>query len=241
MTTNGRRKTEWIVAAGLAALGLAGCGSDGTSSAVVHGAQTPYVVGTVFAPDGEFAALTRQWQWSDALTLVARADALQGIAGVTTPQTVSLSRLDPVAAGHGCPPQIACAQLISSTRTDSSGKYQISDQALGDLSADHLIVHVGDEPLLTRAFVFSQTTDIDATSEALVRLVLLRLTQAPAVQLNVFTTNALQNLATQAQRLTQDMVGDSVTDLNDKVYDRLTASGTMQKTMDDLTNGAAGQ
>ena len=243
MNTNGRRNTKWTVVVCLAALGLAGCGSDGTSSAVVAGPEMPSVAGTVIAPDGEFARLTPPWQWADALTLVGRADALQGVAGVSTPQTVSLSRLDPVAAGHGCAPQRPCLQLITSTRTDSAGRFQISHGALGDLNADHLILHVGDEPLLTRAFVFSRTADINASSEAVVRLVLLRLTQAPPVQLNVFTNDALQTLADLADVLTAHLsaTGSDVASFNEKVYDTLAVSGTMHKTMDELTSGAAAQ
>lgn len=230
-----RRKTGWIAGVCVAAAAaLAGCGADGSSGVVI---SKPSVDGTVYAPSGEFAARPRSWQWAQALTLVARADALQGMAGVITPEEVSLSRLDPVAAAHGCPPQIGCTQLITSTRTDSSGKYQISNDALADLDTGRLIVHVGSDALftLTRAFVYSHSTDIDANSEALVRLVLHRLTQAPTVPLNTFTAEALQSLAMRAQILTQDLSGDSVADVNANVYNRLATSATMQKLMDDIT------
>ncbi len=252
MITKARRKTGWIAGACVAAaVALGGCGADGTSRAAISAAQKPSVTGTVYAPNGQFAARARSWQWAHALTLVARADALQGMAGVTTPEEVSLSRLDPGVAAHGCPPQVGCAQLLASAYTDSSGHYAISDDALANLDTGRLIVHVGSDSLLTRAFVFSRTADIDATGEALVRLVLQRLTQTPPVPLDAFTADALQTLAMWAKILTQDLPGTAavslsagrtdcdgvslgVACLNDIVFERLASSATMQNTMNDI-------
>ncbi len=241
MIGHGRGKRLWIASMCFAAAMLAGCGRDGTSTAAVGPTEpntTPSISGTIYAPNGEFASASQLWRWADAIGLWPRAFALEGVLPITTEENISVSRLDPTAAAHGCPANVACAQLIANGRSDpDTGEYVIASDALDDvgLHTGRLIVQIGNGHLLTRAFVLSRTTDIDACTEALVRLVLFRLTQAPAIQLDAFTDEGLQTLSRYAHGLTQTISADTVPDLNDAVYNRLSTSGTMQQQMDDVT------
>src|SRR5262249_38179728 len=153
------RTTLWaalVVGSGLA---LAGCGSDGSAGIGVQtGPPTTAaaVQGTVFAPNGEFAAVGR-WQWLiDQLQLVPRAYALlqDELMPVQTAQNVSLSQIDPTEAAHGSTDR---ARLLAQAQTDANGQFQILNSSLTVLDdQSHLIVQVGTVgSTRTRAFVVS--------------------------------------------------------------------------------------
>ncbi|MFI5398110.1 MAG: hypothetical protein ACHQ9S_21445 [Candidatus Binatia bacterium] len=215
------------------ALALAACGSQGTSSIYIPPQNTPVISGTLYAPNGQFAAADHWWRWADAFGLLPRAYALQGVVPVTSVQNVSLSRLDPVEAAHGSTDR---AYLIANASTDpKTGMYMVVTDAAGNLDADRMIVQVGSGNLLTRAFVFSPTTNIDAASEALVRLVLNRLTQAPPVQLDTFSSDGLMYIDVRTRAVAQAVSGNSVAEINDNTYATLAGSGTVLDAIDCAT------
>ena len=173
-----------------AALALAGCGADGTSSVYIPpGDSAPSVSGTVYAPNGQFAAAERWPQWFDALWLMPRAYAALGSElPVITEQNVALSKLDPDQAAHGHPE--LGQYLLANGRTDpADGTYFISANELANFQPSEIIVQVGSGGALTRAFILSCTTsatvsctaDIDAVSEAVVHLVLDYLARTTAL------------------------------------------------------------
>jgi hypothetical protein len=87
-----------------------------------------------------------------------------------------------------------------------------------------------------RAFVFAASTDVDAVSETLVRVVLNRLTKAPTVQLcNDFTLSSLQNIYDAINLATRGVTGDSVTQINQNAFAVAMASGRVRQAVDDAT------
>jgi len=230
-----------------AALALAGCGADGTSSVYIPpGNSAPSVSGTVYAPNGQFTAAERWPQWLDALRLTPRAyAALSGELAVTTEENVALSKLDAVEAAHGHPE--LGQYLLGQEPTDpADGTYLISAKDLANFQPCEIIVQVGSGGALTRAFILSCATgatvscvnaDIDAVSETLVRLVMDRLTEAPPVQLSNFTRDGLQQMYNYAQQalLAQHVSGASVQEINDNAYQLLANNKTIHSIMDDVT------
>jgi hypothetical protein len=245
----------WAAIVCCAALALAGCGADGTSSLHIPPPNPnpgPSVSGTVYAPNGQFAASERWWQWADVLRLMPAAfAALQGELPVTSEESVSLSKLDPAEAAHGDPE--TGQYLLAKGATDpADGTYLISSNQLADPQTDsqggEIIVQVGSGETLTRAFVLPCTTgtdycaDINAANEAVVRLVLNRLLQAPAVQLTDFTADGLQKVCDYAQQALSAMgiSGVSVGDCNDNAYEMLASNKTIHNMIDDACGAAAG-
>jgi hypothetical protein len=236
MIAHGQGHAIWAAFVCFAALALAGCGANGASSVYIPPVNpAPSVSGTVYAPNGQFAAAERWWQWAEALRLMPRAyAALQSELPITTEENVSLSKLDPVEAAHGSTDQ---ALLLANGSTDSDGMYFISNDQLASFQAGQIIVQVGSDQVgtLTRAFVLSCTTnagvsctaDIDAVSEAVVHLVLDYLSQTTA-QLSDFSNEDLGEIEYVAGILAGNISGASVAEVNDNVYNRLAASQTMQ-------------
>jgi hypothetical protein len=227
-----------------AALALVGCGADGTSSAYIPPQNpAPSVSGPVYAPNGQFAAVERWRQWLDALWLMPRAYAALGSeTPVISEQNVALSKLDPDQAAHGHPE--LGQYLLGQEPTDpADGTYLISAKDLANFQPCEIIVQVGSGGALTRAFILSCTTsapvsctaDIDAVSEALVRLVMDRLTEAPPVLLSSFTRDGLQRMYDYAQQALLHVSGASVQEINDNAYQLLANNKTIHSIMDDVT------
>jgi hypothetical protein len=236
MIAHGGSHTIWAAIVCCAALALAGCGADGTSSLYrPPGNPGPWVSGTVYAPNGQLAAAQRWWQWADAFRLAPLAyAALQSELPITTEENVSLSKLDAAEAAHGSTER---ALLLANGRTDSDGTYLISNDELAGFQAGLIIVQVGSNQTgtLTRAFVFSCATnatvscvaDIDAASEGVVRLVLDYLGRTTAL-LTDFSNEDLRKIDYAARTLAANISGASVAEINDNVYTRLAASPTLQ-------------
>lgn len=234
-----------------AALALAGCGADGTSSVYIPPDNpAPSVSGTVYAPNGQFAAAERRPQWFDALWLMPRAyAALENETPVISEENVALSKLNPDQAAHGHPE--LGQYLLANGRTDpADGTYVISADELANFQSSdkssEIIVQVGSGGALTRAFILSCATgasvscvnaNIDAVSETLVRLVMDRLTEAPSVLLSNFTRDGLQRMYDYAQQalLVQHVSGASVREINDNAYQLLVNNKTMRSIMNDVT------
>jgi hypothetical protein len=238
MIAHGHGQGIWAVVICCTALALAGCGADGTSQVYIPpGSPAPSVSGTLYAPNGQFAAAEHWWRWADLLWSMPRAyAALQSELPVTTGggENVSLSKLDPVQAAHGSSER---ALLLANGRTYSDGTYFISNDQLASFQAGEIIVQVGNGAMLTRAFVISCTTDagvvctadMDAVSEGVVHVVLDYLAgNTEGTQLSDFSKTDLANIQCMARVLAGNISGTSVADINAKVYTRLAASQTMQ-------------
>jgi hypothetical protein len=249
MVAHGQGQGIWAAVVCSAALALAGCGADGTSSVYFPANNPgPSVSGTVYTPcaDGQFvtsctggqSAAERWWQWAHVFWSMPRVyAALQSEFPVTSEENVSLSQLDPAQAAHG---RSSPALLLGNGSTRSDGTYSISNDQLASFQAGQIIVQLGSDQAgtLTRAFVISCTTDttvsctadIDAVSEGVVHVVLDYVAgNTDHKQLSDFSKADLENIDCMARVLTAGISGTGgVADINENVYNRLIASPTMQ-------------
>jgi hypothetical protein len=244
MVAHGQGQGIWAAVVCSAALALAGCGADGTSSVVLPASNpAPSVSGTVYTPraDGEFAAAERWWQWADALWSMSRAYAgSQSEFPVTSKVNVSLSKLDPAQAAQG---SSSPSTPLGNGSTASDGTYSIPSDQLASLQPDQIawqiIVQVGSNQAgtLTRAFVISCTTntpvsctaDLDAVSEGVVHVVLDYVAgNTDGKQLSDFSQTDLERISCMAEALAGSITGADVAAINTNVYNRLSTSQTMQ-------------
>lgn len=234
----GRRALGGIVGALCLASMAAGCGNDGTSDVIFLPKPQPIVgavTGTVFAPNGEFAAVDGWRRWANVLCLLSPAyartclDDLLPAGGVLN---VALWQVDLLDAKDG---QIDNPRLLNQARTDTDGVYQIIDDAAEHLDTCRLMVVVGRDEILTRAFAIEHTTNIDAVGEAVVRAVLNRLTQSPPVQLCDFTNPGLANISDKARAAACSATGSTVAEINESVYQRVKVNCSVLRAMNDAT------
>jgi hypothetical protein len=217
----GRRAVGGLLGATCLAVIVAGCGSNGTADVTLRPTPRPIVAavnGTVFAPNGEFAAADIWHRWANAVCLLSPAYAqtcLANLMPAVGELNVALWYVDSIDAKDG---EIDNPRLINQARTDGEGLYEIVDAAAQDLNACRLMVVVGGNETLTRAFAIDHTTNIDAVSEAVVRVVLERLTQSPPVQLCDFTNAGLANITQKTQNAACSAKGDTVAELNESAY-----------------------
>jgi hypothetical protein len=223
----------------LVLLTVPGCGSNGNATAVFPPTpkqDIPSLTGVVEAPNGEFAAADPAW-WPDSLRLLQRAYALQNVAPIPEDFPVTLSRIDAIDAadGHIGDTGGHTPQLIAQALTDPDGRYYIVDPAVGNVEQCRLMVAVGGGRQLTRAFVISNITNIDAASEAVVRVVLDRLTKAPSVQLCDFTVSGLQNISIAVGKADFNASGADVEQINYDAFVRALVNPGVQKAIDEAT------
>lgn len=216
---------------------LAACGSDGTSRIQIPDSPPELkgeLTGIVYGPRAvvEAPIAAGRW-WPSRLGLISTAYANLfneipfGIRGAH----VTLSSLTEVDAADG---RIdSYDPVVQSVPTDADGRYRIvhhfvetlevcesinSDRFVGRLLVS---VAVGDPNLRgdTRAFVVSTQTDVDASTEAVVRLVLERIHEHyPPVQLCDFDIEGLRNLVRVAQDAAYTARGDTVGEINADAY-----------------------
>jgi len=242
-----RRGGIWAVAAGLAALtALAGCGADGSSSATFSGSGQnilPAVSGTVWVPPGtDFAAIPAWRKWLETVFVAPRAYAeIPGEARIQTETWVTLNWLIESDAADGkIDAPRALSDGVGAERTDQNGSYKIISADTSNLDACRLYVSVGrsGRRSWTRAFVFDRTTNLDAVSEAVVRMVLKRLTEAPPIQLCDFTSAELRDISTTSaqiidydERNYHDVLAGTIADTNNNVSNILSANPTVLATI----------
>lgn len=232
-----------VAAAAVSLLALAGCGSDGTST-IREPHQNPRVeaalVGTVRMPDGQFAALHPLQRFFDRFQLISRALAgaprHPDIFPVDSHHLVTLSRVNAIDVAHG---NTEGALLVGAAETDEKGEYAIIDADAREVAVKcRLMASVGGRPHTTRSFVWKHEADLDVVSETVVRLVLNRLTLAPAVQLcDFFSESAFTYLTDEVQRATYAASGSTIEELYESAYSYAAAAGCVRKAIADITGG----
>jgi hypothetical protein len=235
MTGSVGRNGVGLAATCFAALLAAGCGSNGNAGAVFESQDPPptaFVTGVVYAPNGDLAAADSWWRWAQQLHLLPPAYA-QGCAFAnsvlpvdTTGVQVVLSSVSELDAADG---QINDPTFLAQAFVDpDSGVYTIVNEAAANANECGLMVSAGGGLQLTRGWVFQRTTNIDAVSEAVVRVVLDRVAEAPAVQLCAFQSAGLKSIYVAAQQAACTVSGDTVFTLNQKVYEKVAADCCVQ-------------
>lgn len=235
----GRRGRGGILGAVCLALMAAGCGSDGTASVTLRPTPRPIVgavTGTVFAPNGQFAAADIGRHWARALCLLSSPayaqTCLQVLMPVADELNVAFWLVDAIDAKDG---KIDTPRLLNQARTDGDGLYEIVDPAADNLDTCRLMVVVGSNDSLTRAFAIEHTTNIDAVSEAVVHVVLDRLTQSPPVQLCDFSSAALSNILDKARAAACSAKGNTVAEINQSAYDHVRVNCAVVQAINDAT------
>ena len=234
----GRRVLGGLLGAVCLALTAAGCGSNGTADVTLQPTPRHIVAavnGTVFAPNGQFAAAAGWRRWACTFNLLSPAYAqtcLMNLLPAGGTLNVALWHVDSIDAKDG---KIDNPRLINQARTDDQGLYEIVDPAAEHIDECRLMVVVGSNDILTRAFVIEQTNNLDAVSEAVVRVVLARLTQSPPVQLCDFTNAGLNNILKQANDAACSAKGDTVAEINQSVYDHVRVNCGVAQAINDAT------
>ena len=222
------------------ALTATGCGSNGTADVTLRPTPRPIVAavnGTVFAPNGEFAAADGWRRWACAFNLLSPAYAqtcLMNLMPAGGTLNVALWLVDSIDAKDG---KIDASEvrLINQAHTDGDGLYEIVDAAAENLDVCRLMVVVGSNDSETRAFAIEHTTNIDAVSEAVVRVVLDRITQSPPVQLCDFTNAGLANITEKARNAACSAKGDTVAEINESAYQHVKVNRSVNQAITDAT------
>lgn len=236
----GRCVMSGLLGAVCLALAAAGCGSNGTADVTLRPTPRPIVAavnGTVFAPNGEFAAADGWQRWACAFNLLSPAYAqtcLMNLLPAGGTLNVALWLVDSVDAKDGVI-NASEVRLINQAHTDGDGLYEIVDAAAENLNVCRLMVVVGSSDSQTRAFAIEHTTNIDAVSEAVVRVVLDRITQSPPVQLCDFTNAGLANITEKARNAACPAKGNSVAEINESAYQHAKVNRSVNQAIADAT------
>ena len=235
----GRCALGGLVGAVCLALTVAGCGSNGSADVTLQPTPRPIVAainGTVFAPNGEFAAAGGWPLWACPFNLLSLAYAqgtcLMNLMPAGGTLQVALWQVDLLDAKDG---SIDNPRLLNEARTDENGLFEIVDPAAEHIETCRLMVVVGSNDSLTRAFVIEHTNNLDAVSEAVVRIVLARLTQSPPVQLCDFTNAGLANILDKASAAACSAKGNTVAEINQSAYDHVRVNCGVLQAINDAT------
>ena len=191
-----RKKAHWlnltftamivIMIAACGAGGGGGGGGGGTNTGSAPISSDFVVSGTVLAPGGSVAFLPQTnlfAKFTDILFSSAYA-AISGLASVPDGTRVDLVRIDK----NGL-----VLNTLATTKTTTGGSYSFNLTKLGLTTANDLVVQVLDSSNVVkmRAFVASDTVNIDPASETAVRLVLEK---SAISSLNNFTVQELADI-----------------------------------------------
>lgn len=172
-----------------AALLLGGCGGGGGGGAAGSGSTSPSLVvsGSVSAPSGQVAFdAERNYFAHFAGLVIARADAaLTGVAPVADGTVVDLVRID----------HLGNVLTKLATTTTAGGKYSFNLTSLRLSPASDLAVQVINSTTSARmrAFVASESVNLDPVSETVVRMVLEKLAVTPGATLANLTVEELND------------------------------------------------
>lgn len=232
---------------------VVGCGSNGSSEVglpeppgEVRGELTGIVYGPVAVVEPPIAAAPAWWP---SLVSPAYANLFNEIPFGIRGAHITLSSLTEADAADG---RIDFYDpVVQSVPTDADGRYKVVHDFVETLEAcetinqnrfvGRLIVSASIEnPAFggerTRAFVVSTQTDIDASSEAVVRLVLERIyEQKPPVQLCDLSIEGLRDMVRFAQDAAYTAQGDTVAEINADAYQLASENCKVLQALDDAT------
>lgn len=253
---NAGRAGVWMTAVAIAGW-LAGCGSDGTSK-IIPGEPLPQLegklTGVVQAPFGVYAkadelpghpfrpfSLPRlasaRPAWSPLDLFGTPAFAYPGLhtEPVGIGVLVSLSEVNESDAADGV--ISTPLPIAQNARTNADGIYAIVNDAIDRIESCRLMVSIGNARNgdLSRAFIYAENTDVDPTSEAVVRAILNRLTQAPAVQLCDFSREGLKYITEKAIPVAYPAQGATVEEINNDAYRMVSRSCSVLDAIDAVT------
>ena len=208
-----------------------GCGSDGSSGVVVlpgDSGNNPIVTGFVLAPNGVMARTTPPWQIAFEGILASPAQALQGVSAVGSGVPVSLAQLDWVDFADG---RIdSPLPLDLDTVTEIDGRFRIVDPEARDVLGCRKMLTAGTGTTIMRALVYGREVNIDAASEALVR-VLLDFVANSTAQLCNFSASELARLQQRVNEVTFPARGNSVAELNEAAYQLARRNRSLQQAL----------
>lgn len=247
-----RRWSGWAVGialGGALAIGAAGCGSDGSSGIdlgcgpVEDGAPIPEsclpeqvakITGIVFAPGGVYAD-SQKAGWFASLSLISKAFAgFSFLEPVGIGVEVNLSEVTEQDAADG---SIDSPMPIADfAHTNADGVYEILNRAGEQIERCRMLLSVGSAGTgdLSRALVHSNQVNIDAASEAVVRLVLRRIHQTD-LQLCDFSEEGLRAIVAAAETAASQATGSNVQAANDYAFERVSRSCAVLELIEAVT------
>lgn len=234
------------------ALLVVACGSNGSSEIgippsgpPVEGELTGVVYGPTAVVEPPISAIDKWWP---SLVSVAYANLFNEIPFGIRQAHVTLSSLTEADAADG---RIDFYDpVVQTVPTNADGRYSIISsfvetlEVCESINMDRFVgrllvsVSVGDPNQQgdTRALVVSTQTDVDASSEAVVRLVLRRIYELePPVQLCDFSIEGLRNTVSAAQDAAYTAEGDTVGEINADAYRLASENCKVLQAIDDAT------
>lgn len=215
---------------------IASCGHDGNIGAVIPGdlePEPPTIVGGVLAPNGDFAAAASGF-WRFAEIFVSSAHALaENVIPIGPGVPVTLYSVSEEDAEDG---QINQAFAISAPQpTDNGGRFTVALLGGREIGECGLMLSVGTNSLLTRAFVYTDDQDLDAVSEATVRSILTFIAENEGVLLCDYNTEDLREIEGLIRDISANTTGTSVADINERVYLQAQNSQSVQNLLNNLS------
>lgn len=240
-----------IIAVALA-MSVIACGSNGSSDIGFPDPDDPVIDGlngVVFVPPAVLPennpAEISWWPVDLGLVSAAYANLFNEVSVGIREAHVSLvgvSQSDAVDGMIDMPDPI-----VQSVPTDADGRYQIIHNFIEtfdvcesineDRFVGRLMVSVSiDRQGPRRSFVSSRVTDIDASTEAVVRLVLRRIREdEPPVQLCDFSIEGLRNLTQAAHNAAFTAEGDTINEINADAFRLASEHCKVRQAIDDAT------
>lgn len=214
---------------------IASCGNDGNIGAFIPGdldPEPPTIVGGVLAPNGEFASAdTGLWRFASFLTSTAYALA-DNVVPIGPGELVTLYV---VFEGDVVDGQIDDPFAISAPQpTDDGGRFTVALLEGRQIGECGIMLSVGTDSLLTRAFVYTDDQDLDAVSEATVRSILNFIDEHPEVLLCDYSTEDVRDIENLIREISASTTGTSVADINNRVYQQALNSPSVQALLDVL-------
>ncbi len=214
----------------LSAAMLAGCGGDSEVTVVQPIPVT--VSGQVQLPPASLAQAP-SWIRRIAEIVVARAEALMGIAPAPNVEVDAVGATD---SDLISPEATGVLQPVGVTLTDADGVYSVP---IGELSLDgcngdaQRVVVLARAGGITRAFASRQTSvDINAASEAVVRLVAERITADPGLSICDLTNAEIDNIQGAVSTATLDVSGATVDEINNNAFEAAAADEAVNAALD---------
>lgn len=247
-TAGGRSLLASLALAAALTLCVAGCGSDGSSHVQFPGNDPDVegeLTGVVYGPKSLIEPETAWWPATLGLVSTAYAVLFNETPFGINEAHVTLSSLTQVDAADG---RIdSYDPLTQFSPTDADGRYRVISRVVEHLDVcetiqdkrfvGRLLVSADiDLNSRTRAFVVSSQTDIDASTEAVVRLVLRRIfEQEPPVQLCDFSIEGLRNVMRFAENAAFTANGETVNEMNADAFRLISENCKVLQALDDAT------